>query len=101
MNNFFSSQDIFDDCSPEVSTVLGLLDSIIREYQGALTKKMLKLEHGDTCARVRGNLTALVWKDMQDTHILTNMHRPPTEGNFCDEEGKAQKPTIVQITLVT
>jgi len=24
-----------------------------------------------------------------------NMHRPPTEGNFCDEQRKAQKPVIV------
>jgi len=23
------------------------------------------------------------------------MHRPPTEGIFCDKQGKAQKPVIV------
>jgi hypothetical protein len=27
--------------------------------------------------------------------ILTNMHRPPAEGNFYDEHGEAQKPVIV------
>jgi hypothetical protein len=37
-----------------------------------------------------GNLTAMIWKDKQDMHILKNMHRPPTtEGNFCEEYGKA------------
>jgi hypothetical protein len=29
-------------------------------------------------------------------HILINMHRPPTEGNFHEEHGKAQKPVIVE-----
>jgi len=29
-------------------------------------------------------------------HILTNMQRVPTEGNFYDEQGKAQKPVIVR-----
>jgi len=24
-------------------------------------------------------------------HILTNIHRPPTEGNFHDEQGKVKK----------
>jgi len=29
-------------------------------------------------------------------YILTKMHRPPAEGNFCEEHGKAQKPVIVE-----
>jgi len=53
------------------------------------------LKESDTCADVRGNLTVIVWKDERDMNILTNMHRPPTEGNFCDEQGKAQKPVTV------
>jgi hypothetical protein len=28
-------------------------------------------------------------------HILTNINRPPTECNFCDKQGKAQKPVTV------
>jgi len=58
-------------------------------------KKTLKLEQDGICARVRGNLTAMVWKDKWDVHILTNMQRVPTEGNFYDEQGKAQKPVII------
>jgi hypothetical protein len=27
--------------------------------------------------------------------MLTNMHAPPAEGNFCDEHGNAIKPVIV------
>jgi hypothetical protein len=61
----------------------------------SLDKKTLKLKQSDIHARVSGNLTALLWKNMQDIHILRNMHRSPTEGNFCDEQEKAQKPVIV------
>jgi hypothetical protein len=27
--------------------------------------------------------------------MLTNMHNPPAEGNFCDDHGNAIKPEIV------
>jgi hypothetical protein len=37
----------------------------------------------------------MVWKDKHDVYILTNMHKPPTEGNFFDEYGKAQKSVTV------
>jgi hypothetical protein len=40
-------------------------------------------------------MTVLVWKDKRDVHVLTNMHCPPAEGNFCDEHGNAVKPAIV------
>jgi hypothetical protein len=34
--------------------------------------------------------------DKKDVHVLTNMHHPPTNGNFCDEHGNAIKPEIIQ-----
>ena len=45
--------------------------------------------------KVRSNLTAIVWKDTQNVSILMNMHSPPLEGNFCNEQGKAVKLAIV------
>jgi hypothetical protein len=30
-------------------------------------------------------MTALIWKEKQDVHMLMNMHNPPAKGNFCDE----------------
>jgi hypothetical protein len=45
---------------------------------------------------VKGNLTAMVWKDRQDMHIMTNTCRPPREGNFFDEQEKAEKLVIVR-----
>ena len=39
----------------------------------------------------RDDLTAMVWRDKQDVHILTNMHHSPTNCNFCDEHGNGIK----------
>jgi hypothetical protein len=41
-------------------------------------------------------MTALVWKGNRDVHVLTNMHAPPAEGNFCDQYGNAIKLTFVE-----
>jgi len=40
-------------------------------------------------------LTAILWRYKRDVRILTNIHDPPAEGNFCDNNGKAIKPQIV------
>jgi hypothetical protein len=61
---------------------------------GDFDGKTLKLKQGDIHIRVRGVLTAVIWNDKQDVCILTNMHKPQEEGNFCDEYGRAHKPTI-------
>jgi len=38
---------------------------------------------------------AMVRKDKRDMCLLTNIHDPPREGNYCDEHGNAIKTTIV------
>jgi hypothetical protein len=58
--------------------------------------KRLKLKRGDIRARTKDDLTAVVWRDKRDVHILTNIHNPPVEGNFCDEHGNTIKPYIVE-----
>jgi hypothetical protein len=52
---------------------------------------------------VRGNSTAMIWKDKRDVNMSTNMyhhhhhhHHHPAEGNFCDAHGNALKPAIIQ-----
>ena len=45
---------------------------------------------------MKSNLTAIVWKDKRNVNILTNMHSPPLEDNFCNEHGKAVKLAIIQ-----
>lgn len=56
----------------------------------------IELKRGDVKTRVKGNLTAIVYKDKWNVNVLKNLHSPPLEGNFCDEHGKAMKPAIIQ-----
>jgi hypothetical protein len=48
-------------------------------------RKNLKLKWGNIKTRVRGNLTAMIWKDKRDVNTLTNLCHPPEEDNFYDE----------------
>jgi len=34
--------------------------------------------------RTSGDLTTILWRDKLDSHILTNIHDLPAEGNPCD-----------------
>jgi len=95
MDNFFSSPKLFDDLHTRNINVLGLSNKIIKKCQRNHVSKTLKFKQIDTCARVRGSLTAVICEDKQDMNMLTNMHRPPREGNFCNEHVNAQKPVIV------
>jgi hypothetical protein len=56
----------------------------------------IKLKKGDVKTKVKGKLTAIVWKDKQYVNILTNMYSPTLEDNFCAKHGKAVKLTITQ-----
>ena len=56
----------------------------------------LRLKRGDIRVRTRGDLTAVVWRDKRDVCLLTNIHDPPTEGNYRDKHGNAIKPAIVE-----
>ena len=55
----------------------------------------MTLQRGNLQVRTSGDLTAMLWRDKRDVRVLTNIHDPPTEGNFCDNNGKAIKPQIV------
>jgi len=48
----------------------------------------MKLKRDDLKTKMKGNMTAIVWKDKLHVNILTNMHSPTMEGNFCDEHGQ-------------
>jgi hypothetical protein len=58
--------------------------------------KSLKLKTDNIRARTRDVLTAVVWRDKRDVHILTNVHNLPVEGIFCNEHGNSIKPYIVE-----
>jgi len=46
---------------------------------------------GDLQVQTWGDLTAILWRDKRDVRILMNIHDPPAEGNFCNNNGKAIK----------
>jgi len=54
-----------------------------------------RMTRGDLQVRTRGDLTAILWRDNCDARVFKNIHDPPAEGNFCDNNGKALKPQIV------
>jgi hypothetical protein len=56
----------------------------------------MKLKSGDLKTKVKSSWTAIVWKDKRNVNIMMNMHSPPLDSNFCDEDGKAVKPAIIQ-----
>jgi hypothetical protein len=37
-----------------------------------------------------------MWTDKQNVNILTNMHFPPAEGNFCDKHGNVPELAIAE-----
>jgi hypothetical protein len=43
----------------------------------------------ESAVRSRRGITALVWKDKGDANMLTDVHNPPAEETFCDENGSA------------
>lgn len=58
--------------------------------------KTVQLKQGNVRVRTSGGVTAVVWNDTRDVHVLTNIHNPPTEANFCQEPGNALKPAVVE-----
>ena len=57
--------------------------------------KMPRLKRCDIQIRIRGDLTAMVWKDKRDMCLLTNIHDPHREGNYHHEHRNVIKPAIV------
>ena len=95
MDNFFSSPDLFDDLAQKKIYCCVTVRLNRKGMPKDLKPKTMRLKRGDVRVRTRGELTAMVWKDIRDVGILTNIHDPPSEGNFCDKHGKAIKPALV------
>jgi hypothetical protein len=75
IGNFFSSPDLFDDLHTRVINCCGTVRQNCKGMLESFDYKTLKLIQYDIHSRVRGNLTAVIWKDKQDVHILMNTHR--------------------------
>jgi hypothetical protein len=57
---------------------------------------LLKVKKGDIITRIGGNQNIVHWKDKYDVYVLTSMHTPPVEGNFCNKSGHAVKPCVIE-----
>ncbi len=74
------------------SIVVGQFAPIEKDSQKILGRNLWNWKEVTSKLWLNGNLTTLIWKDRREVYILTNMHAPPTNGNFCDENGKALEP---------
>ena len=90
-----SSPALFNDLHTKTINCYGTVISNRKGMPKNFGHKMT-LKRGDLNTEVKGNLTAIVWKDKQNVNVLTNMRSPPMKGNFCDEHGKAVKLAIIQ-----
>ena len=93
MDNYFSSPDLFDDLATKQINCCGTVRPNRKGMPQDLGPK--RMTRGDLQVRTRGDLTAILWRDKRDVRILTNIHDPPAEGNFCNNNRKAIKPQIV------
>jgi hypothetical protein len=96
MDNFFSSPDLFDDLTKKKINCCGTVRPKRKEMPHDLIPPNKRLKCGDVHSRTRDDLTAILWKDKRNVYVLTNMYNPPPTGNFCDEDGNALKPQIIQ-----
>ena len=95
MYNYFSSPDLFDDLATKQIYCCGTVRPNRKGMPQDLGPKRMRLRRGDLHVRTRDDLTAILWRDKRDVRVLTNIHGPQEECNFCDNNGKAIKPQIV------
>jgi hypothetical protein len=97
IDKFFSSPGLFDDLTKHKINCCGTVRPKRKGIPLDLLVQNERPKRGDIRSRTRHDLTAVVWTDGRDVYVLTNMYNPPaTEGNFCDENGNAWKPQILQ-----
>ena len=95
MDNYLSSPDLFDVLATKQIYCCGIVQPNRKGMPQDLAPKRIRLQWGDLQVWTRGDLTAILWRDKHDIHILTSIHDPPAEGNFHGSNGKAIKPQIV------
>ena len=95
MDYFFSFPTLFDNLHRTTRNCCGTVRPNRKEMLKNCGHQM-KLKSGDLKTKVKSSMTAIVWKDKWNVNIMMNMHSPPLDSNFCDEDGKAVKPAIIQ-----
>ena len=96
MDSYFSSPALFDDLFQRNINSCGTVRNDRQGMPKDISSRAVKTKKGDIITRVRGNLSAVRWKDKHDVYFLTNIYAPPAEGNFCNESGCAVKPRVIE-----
>jgi hypothetical protein len=96
MGNFFSSPYLFDDLHTGAISCCGNVRQNYKGMPADIDNRALKLKWGYLSAKVKGVLTAMIWKDKRDVCILTDVYKPPADGNFFAECRRAHRPAIVE-----
>jgi len=96
MGSYFSSPALFDDLFGRKINCCGTVHNDRRGMPKDISSRAIKAKKGDIIMRVRGNPSIVHWKDKCNVYVLTNMHTPPVEGNFCEESGHAVKPHVIE-----
>jgi hypothetical protein len=96
MDSYFSSPALFDDLFRRKINCCGTVLNDRRGMPKDISSRAMKAKKGDIITQVRGNQSIVRWKDKRDVYVLTNMHTPPVEGNFCDDSGNAVKPRVIE-----
>jgi hypothetical protein len=94
-DNYFSSPNLLDDLAKTQIYCCGTVCPNRKGMSQDLGPNKMKLKQGNIQVRTRVDLTAVLWRDKCDVHVLTNMHNSPPEGNLCDTNRKAIKLQIV------
>jgi hypothetical protein len=89
------SPDLFNDLMKQKINYCGTVRPNKKDMPQNLLPWNKWLKPGDIHSSTRDDLTAMVWRDKHDIYILTNVHDPPTDDNFCDKHGSAIKPRII------
>jgi len=66
MDNYFSSQDFFDELATKQIYCCGTLRPNRKGMPQDLGSKRMTLQLGDLQVRNRGDLTAILWRDKRD-----------------------------------
>ena len=98
MDSFFSSPYLYEDLAQKIISCYGTFRPHGKSMPKDLRPKTMRLKRGDIRVRTSGDLSAVVWEDKRDVRLLTNIHDPPREGNYCDEHGNVIKPAIIDVT---
>jgi len=79
MDNFFSSPRLFNDLDRHKINSCGTLWPNRKDMPHDYGPKQPKLKKSDIRVKTTGGLTALVWKDRKEVHMLTWTHHQQKE----------------------